>query len=247
MVIGEKIPVLGLGFHGITQEQAQEQAGIWLGQEGFRLVVTPNPEFILQAQKDPPFSQVLAGADLVLPDGIGVVYAARILGRPLPGRVPGIEFATGLLSQLQERGGRLFLLGAKEGVAETAGERLAADHPGLVICGCHHGYFTQEDHPEVLKKIQEARPDVLFVCLGAPRQELFLAELGPETGAKLGVGLGGALDVFAGKVERAPEAWRACNLEWLYRLVKEPKRAGRMAKLPLVLFQALGQRLGGKG
>lgn len=238
----EQVEVLGVKFHQVTQGQAQEQAKIWLGQEKFRTVVTPNPEFILQAQKDPIFSRVLNRADLVLPDGIGVIYASKILGRPLAGRVPGIEFASGLLEQLEQTGGRLFLLGAKDGVAQEAAQRIGAQYPNITVCGTHHGYFSADRNQEVAQVIAATKPDVLFICLGAPRQELFMAEFGASTGAKIAIGLGGALDVFAGKVDRAPEGWRKCNLEWLYRLTKEPKRVGRMAKLPLVLLQAGKER-----
>lgn len=239
-----QIEVLGVAFHQITLEDAITQGRAWLKKEaaGFHLVVTPNPEFILMAQKNFVFRQILRQADLVLPDGIGVVYASKILGRPLQGRVAGIDFASGILSVLSEEGGRVFLLGSKEGVAEMAEEKLTAEYPNLTVCGCHHGYFKEDQDEEVANLIAQSQADVIFVCLGAPRQEIFLAQWGETTGAKMGIGLGGALDVFAGTVERAPKAWQKCNLEWLYRLVKEPKRFGRMAKLPLVLVQAMKER-----
>ena len=207
-------------------------------------MVTPNPEFILSAKKDENFRAVLNQAELALPDGIGVVYAAKILGRPLKGRAPGVDFAQGLMTRMSHTGQSLFLLGAKPGVAELAAQNLRKAHPGLLICGTHDGYF-KEDAP-VIEAIQAARADVVFVCLGAPKQELWMAKNGPLTGAKLAVGLGGCLDVFAGNVQRAPERWQRAGLEWLYRLIKEPSRIGRMSKLPLILVDALGARLGGK-
>ena len=156
----------------------------------------------------------------------------------------GVGFAQALMSRMAVEGGRLFLLGAKPGVAEKAAANLAEQYPGLTVCGTHDGYF-KEDGP-VVEAIKAAGADVVFVCLGSPKQELWMAGHGPATGARLMVGLGGALDVFAGTVERAPEGFQKLGLEWLYRLAKEPKRAGRMAKLPLVLVYALGERLGGK-
>lgn len=236
--------VLGVGFDDVTLEEAVERAMALLEEDGPHLAATPNPEMIQRARKDPQFAAVLAGADLVLPDGIGVIYAAKILGRPLKGRVPGVDFASALMGRLAERGGRLFLLGARPGVAETAAARLAAEHPGLCVCGTHNGYF--DDDAPVVEAIRASRADVVFVCLGFPKQELWAAAHGGETGARLLVGLGGSLDVFAGQVQRAPARMQRMGLEWLYRLYKEPSRIGRMIKLPLILFQAAGARLRGK-
>lgn len=239
-----KIDVLGVSFDSLTPEEALA-SGIRLAQtEGFHYAVTPNPEFLRAAKRNQPFRQALNGADLVLPDGVGVIYAAKILGRPLRGRVTGIDFASGLIAWMAQSGKRLFLLGAKPGVAEQAAARLTAEYPGLNVCGTHDGYF-KEDAP-VAAAIREARADVCFVCLGAPKQELWMVENGPATGAHLMVGLGGVLDVYAGVVERAPAFFQKAGLEWFYRLCKEPKRIGRMVKLPLVLFDAMGARIRGK-
>ncbi len=239
-----KTDVLGVQFDNLTRQEAAQRGAELLAEDAFHYVVTPNPEFILACGKDEEFRAVLNGADLVLPDGVGVVYSARILGTPLKERVAGIEFAADMLACLNERGGRLYLLGAKPGVAEEAGRRILERHPNIVLCGARDGYF--QDEQEVLLEVAAARPDLLFVCLGAPKQEKWMARWGRHTGARLAIGLGGALDVFAGNVERAPEAWRKLGLEWAYRLKKEPRRIGRMAKLPLVLVQAAGQRLKGR-
>lgn len=236
--------VLGVGFDSLTLDEAAEAAAALVEGEGFHYVVTPNPEFLQRAKNDGDFRAVLNGAGLVLPDGVGVTYAAKILGRPLKGKVPGIDFASRLMAWMAAHGKRLFLLGAKPGVAEQAALRLLADYPGLIICGTHDGYF-KEDQP-VVDEIRAACADVVFVCLGAPKQEFWMARCGPLTGAKLAIGLGGSLDVFAGVVERAPEGWQKLGMEWLYRLIREPKRLGRMIKLPLVLTDAVGARLRGK-
>ena len=242
-----KTEILGIQFDNLTREEAARRGAELLEEDCFHYVVTPNPEFILAAEGDGEFRAVLNGADLVLPDGIGVVYSARILGRPLQGRVPGIEFAEDMLACLNGTGGRLYLLGAKPGVAEEAGRRILERYPNLTLCGTQDGYFKDEE--AALLKVAAARPDLLFVCLGAPKQEKWMDRWGRYTGARLAIGLGGALDVFAGSVERAPESWRKLGLEWAYRLKKEPKRIGRMAKLPLVLVKAAGERAreGGKG
>ena len=239
-----KIEVLGVAFDNVTMEQAAELGGKMLQEDRFHYVVTPNPEFILAAEKDESFRKVINAADLVIPDGIGVIYSAKILGPPLAERVPGIEFSAKMLEKLNEMGGRLFLLGAKPGVAEKAGENICAQYPNIVLCGTQDGYFKDEE--DVILKVAAARPDLLFVCLGAPKQEKWMARWGKHTGAKMAIGLGGCLDVYAGNVERAPEAWQKAGMEWAYRLKKEPKRITRMAKLPLVLVKSAGQRVKGK-
>lgn len=236
--------ILGVGFDNLTLPDAAQAARDLIAEGGFHYVVTPNPEFLRMAKGDGEFRAVLNGAGLVLPDGVGVTYAAKILGRPLQGKVPGIDFAALLLSWMAQEGKRLFLLGAKPGVAEQAALNLLAAYPGLIVCGTHDGYF-QDDQP-VVDEIRASCADVVFVCLGAPKQEFWMARNGPLTGARLAVGLGGSLDVFAGVVERAPEGWQKVGMEWLYRLIKEPKRFGRMAKLPLVLVDAVGARIRGK-
>ena len=229
-----KTEILGIQFDNLTQQEAAQRGAELLAEDKFHYVVTPNPEFILACEKDPVFRDILNKADLVLPDGIGVVYSAKILGTPLKERVPGVEFAEDMLACLNEMGGRLYLLGAKPGVAEQAGAKLAAAHPGLRIAGTHDGYF-KEDGP-VVAAIRQSGADVVFVCLGAPKQEKWMAKNGTATGARLLCGLGGSLDVFAGVVERAPKFWTDHGLEWFYRLCKEPRRIGRMMKLPLFLI-----------
>lgn len=228
-----RINVLGVGFDNLTMDEAVDRGMELLHEPGTHYVATPNPEIVEVCRENLAARQAVNGADLVLPDGIGVVKGANMLGTPLKEKVPGIEFAAGLMERMAAEGLSLYLLGAKPGVAEAAGERLAAKYPGLVIAGTHDGYF-QEDGP-VIEAIRESGADCVFVCLGAPKQELWMAKHGEATGARLLCGLGGSLDVFAGVVERAPKFWSDHGLEWFYRLCKEPRRAGRMMKLPLFL------------
>ena len=228
-----RINVLGVGFDNVTMDEAVDRGMELLHSPGTHCVVTPNPEIVQVCRENLAARQAVNGADLVLPDGIGVVKGAKMLGTPLKEKVPGIEFAAGLMERMAAEGRSLYLLGAKPGVAETAGEKLAAKYPGLKIAGTQDGYF-QEDGP-VVEAIRQSGADCVFVCLGAPKQELWMSRHGQATGARLLCGLGGSLDVFAGVVERAPKFWSDHGLEWFYRLCKNPWRAKRMMKLPLFL------------
>lgn len=193
-----RIDVLGVGFDDLTMAEAVAAGARLLTEEGCHYVVTPNPEIVEVCRENPAAMRAVNGADLVLPDGIGIIKGAAMLGTPLKEKTPGIEFAAGLTGEMAKEGKSLYLLGAKPGVAEQAAERLAAQYPGLKIAGTHDGYF-QEDAP-VAEAIRQSGADCVFVCLGAPKQELWMAKWGPETGAHLLCGLGGSLDVFAGVV-----------------------------------------------
>lgn len=228
-----RIDVLGVGFDNLTMQEAVDRGMSLLRSEGMHYVVTPNPEIVEICRENPEAKRVINEADLVLPDGIGVIKGAAMLGTPLKERTPGIEFASHLMGRMAKEGLSLYLLGAKPGVAELAAEKLSETYPGLKIAGTHDGYF-KEDGP-VVDAIAASGADCVFVCLGAPKQEFWIERNGPATGAHLLCGLGGSLDVFAGTVERAPKFWCDHGLEWFYRLCKEPKRIGRMMKLPLFL------------
>lgn len=239
-----RIDVLGVGFDNLTMEEAVDRGFALVQEDGFHYVVTPNPEIVELCRENLAARNAVNSADLVLPDGIGIIKGAAILGTPLKEKTPGIEFAGYLMARLAKSGKTLYLLGAKPGIAERAAQRLSEQYSGLQIVGTHDGYF-QDDGP-VIRAIQESGADVVFVCLGAPKQELWMARNGAATGAHLLCGLGGSLDVFAGEVQRAPRFWSEHGLEWFYRLCKEPKRLGRVMKLPLFLIHVQKEKYAGK-
>ena len=238
-----RIEVMGVPFDNVTMEEALDRAQELLEAPGAAYVVTPNAEIVYEAMHGEELAGLLAGADLVLPDGAGVVLGAKILGTPLKQKVAGIDFAAGLMDRLKDTEKTFYFLGSKPGVAEAAAEKLREKYPGLKIAGTHDGYFREEG--PVIDEINREKPDVLLVCLGAPKQEKFMAEHRDELQVGLMAGLGGSLDGFAGNVRRAPRWMIRCNLEWLYRLIQEPKRIGRMMRLPKFLGSVVVKRIKG--
>ena len=214
---------------------------------GGRLVVTPNPEMIQAARRDPALAELINRADLAVPDGTGVVAASRLLGDPLPARVAGYDLLLELLRLADEGRWRVFLLGTHPETVAEAARRVARDHPGLELTGFHHGYFSPDEVPALVERIRAARPDLLVAALGSPKQERWLAENLGATGATVGLGVGGSLDVLAGRVRRAPTAFQRLHVEWLYRLIREPRRVRRiLGALPGFAWAVLVKRLRGR-
>ena len=241
-----KITVLGTVFDDIPITEAVEKAISLMDERRGAYAVTPNSEIVLNARRSRKLRMAIKGADIVLADSVGVIIASKILGSKIKNRIPGIDFASALMARMAEEGRSVFLLGAKEGVAEQAADLLCEKYPGLVICGTNDGYFTEYDEELIINRINESEADFLMVCLGSPKQELWMKKHAPELKVGLMAGLGGSLDVFSGNVKRAPRRWRSMGLEWLYRLIKEPWRIKRMIKIPEIIFAALAYRIGGK-
>ncbi len=228
----ERIDILGVGFDKVDMASALARAESFLGGAA-HYIVTPNSEIVYDAQSNADLRDILNNADLVLPDGIGVVKAANILETPLIEKVAGVEVAEHLLPILAKNGRSLFLLGAKPGIAERAAEKMCSLAPGLKIAGTHDGYF--KDDLAAAQTVRTSGADVVYVCLGSPRQAQFISAHIREMGVALAIGLGGSLDVFAGEVKRAPKIFIKLGLEWLWRLIRQPSRLGRMMRLPKFL------------
>lgn len=237
-----RINVLGVEIDNLTRQKALERALLLIDEHRGAYMVTPNPEIVMAAWDSEEVSAAINNADLIIPDGIGVIEAAKILGTPLAEHLPGIDVATELLERLAKDGKSVFLFGARPGVAEKAAQKMAKQFPGLVICGTNDGYT--DDDETVVSKINAARPDFLIVCLGVPKQELWMARNAAKLDVGLMAGLGGTLDVFSGEVKRAPASWQKLHLEWLYRCLEEPKRFKKIKKLPLFILKAWRERTG---
>lgn len=238
-----KIDVMGLKFDSVTMDEALSRAEALLRGEKAAYVVTPNAEIAYEALHDIQLREMLNGADLMLPDGAGVVLASKLLRTPVKQKVAGVDFAAGLLGILERNGQSLYLLGGKTGIGELAAQKMLEAHPQLRIAGIADGYF--QDEAPVIAKINASGADALFVCLGAPKQERFMVQHRQELHVHLMAGLGGSLDAFAGTVQRAPAWMIRLNLEWLYRLIREPKRFRRMLRLPKYLWAVMLKRIRG--
>jgi len=193
------------------------------------LVVTLNPEMVMLAQRDPAFAAILEHAALLVPDGVGIVNALRRRGHPLPGRVTGIDLLHAYAPEAARLGHRIAFCGGTPGVAAAAAQRLVADHPGLQVVATDSG----DPGRQVAERLLAARPDVVCAAYGHGAQERFLAEHLPLIGAGVGIGVGGTLDVLAGRVRRAPSVVQQAGFEWAWRLLREPRRLRRQAVLPV--------------
>ena len=243
----EIINIRGVNFCNVTLDEAADWVSAVLAEqpEFPRAVYTPNSEIVQLCIEQNEYYDLINSADLIIPDGIGVIKASRILGTPLKEKVAGIELGERTLAIAADKGYSVYFLGAKPGVAEQAAEKMKEKYPALTVAGVHDGYFKKEgeENEAVLSEIRAAAPDVLYVCLGVPAQEKWTAAnraaLSP---VKLCLALGGSLDVWAGNVKRAPKIFIKLGLEWFHRLCCEPRRIGRMMKLPKFLFGTYAEK-----
>lgn len=229
----DKVNILGVYVDMVSIKQAADMIMDFFGEDKLHKVYTPNSEILMVAYKDPEFAKLLNDAELLTADGIGVVYASKILGRPITERAAGYDIACDVLDRIKGTEHSVFLFGGKPGVAELAKEKLEEAYPGIKIAGTRNGYFKPEEEADIVSEINNSGADLLFVCLGAPKQEQWLARNAQGLkGVRVAMGVGGSLDVFAGTVLRAPKWYCDHGLEWFYRLKKEPWRAKRMLALP---------------
>ncbi|WP_257008370.1 WecB/TagA/CpsF family glycosyltransferase [Bacillus sp. FJAT-45350] len=241
----DKVSILGVDFVNTTLSGMVTQLATHLDNEEKAFVVTANPEIVLHAHQNPSYKEVLQKASYVTADGIGVVKAAQLLGKPLPERVTGFDMFMQLLQLANEKSLSIYLLGAKDEVLQRAINKINEQFPNIKIVGSHHGFFDWEKDG-IDRQIKELKPDLVFVALGLPRQENWIAQHYNQFDKGVFMGIGGSFDVLAGEVNRAPEIWQKLNVEWLYRLVQEPTRWRRMLALPKFALKVVGQRVQGK-
>lgn len=233
------IDILGVRIDSVTFEEAVEIAYGLVRSEGVSALFTPNPEIVMAAYNDEEFMKILNSAQLCTADGIGVVYASKILKTPVPERVAGFDVTCALLEKISKSGEGVFLFGSKPGVAEAAKAKMEQKYPGIRVVGTRNGYFKDEESTAIVEEINNSGAKLLLVCLGAPKQEKWIAANRDKLKVNLCMGVGGTLDVFAGTAKRAPKLFIKLNLEWLYRGLKQPSRIGRLIMLPKFMLTVM--------
>jgi N-acetylglucosaminyldiphosphoundecaprenol N-acetyl-beta-D-mannosaminyltransferase len=222
-----RVSVLGCGIDPLDREQTIARCDELIRSDGYSQHVAINVAKLVAIRDDPSLQAIVDGCDVVSADGQGVVWASKVLGRPLPERVAGVDLMMDLIALAEEHDYGIYILGAKPDVLERAASVLQERHPRLRIAGRQHGYFADEDEQRVCEDIRASRAHILLVAISSPRKERFLGEHGPTLGVPFAMGVGGSIDIVAGVTRRAPVRWQRLGLEWLYRLLQEPRRMFR--------------------
>lgn len=239
LVQGTKQEILGVPIDALTMEEVLDRVDKAIGSRDRLQIGVVNAAKLVNMRRDSTIRADVLSCNLILADGVPVVWASRVLGRPLPERVAGIDLMLGMLRRGNEHGYRVYCLGASEDVLATAVARIAADYPRVCLVGRHHGYFTSQEESGLVAAISDAKPDILLVGMSSPKKERFLARWRDQLGVPVCHGVGGSFDVLAGKVRRAPLVWQRLGLEWLYRVCQEPRRLWRRYLVTNTLFCTL--------
>lgn len=234
----EKVNILDIPFVNIKFDEMVNETVKRISKSEKTFIVTANPEIVMYAKRNDLYKQNLLVADYIVPDGFGILLGSRILGSPLEERVTGFDLTMKLLSLAVDNGWRVYLLGGTEDTNEKAASNMLSKYPGIKLAGRHHGYF-ENDEEKIIEEVKSSRADIVLVAMGFPKQEQWISSHLRLFDKGIFIGVGGTIDVLAGTVKRAPLFWRKSNLEWLYRLIKQPSRWKRMLFLPLFVLDVM--------
>jgi N-acetylglucosaminyldiphosphoundecaprenol N-acetyl-beta-D-mannosaminyltransferase len=230
------VPVLDIDFLNMRFNQVVEMLFSNIKSNRKSFIVTANPEIVMYAHDHPTYKKIIQSADMVVPDGYGIILAAKILSTPIMERVAGYDLMVRLLELGNENQLKIYLLGGREETNQKAVVNISRHYPNVKIVGSHHGFFDWEKN-KITAEIKATSPDIIFVALGFPKQEQWIARNLDQFSKGLFMGVGGSIDVLAGEVQRAPRIWQKMNLEWFYRLISQPSRWRRMLAIPQFLMQ----------
>jgi N-acetylglucosaminyldiphosphoundecaprenol N-acetyl-beta-D-mannosaminyltransferase len=231
--------VLGYNFVNNNMNELVTEVNSRITSSQKTFIVTANPEILTYAHTNPSYENILKSANYIIPDGAGIIIASKILGNPLQERLAGFDLMERLLHLSDEKRLSIYFLGTKPHIIKLAVANIQKKYPDINIVGYHHGYFKEADHDNIVTEIREKNPDIVFVGLGFPKQEKWISENLEQFNKGIFIGLGGCFNVWAGVAKRAPKIWRNLNLEWLYRLFKQPSRAKRILAIPIFLNRVL--------
>lgn len=246
----EKIRIFGVEIFNIDFEEGSSLIDEFLQEECPHRIFTPNTEIVMAARQDPKLQEMINGADLVVADGIGLIYGSKIRKKPLKERVTGFDLSMEMIEKAHNHRYSLYFLGGKPGIGEKAVANLLKQYPNLNIVGYHHGYFkgshvgepNHQQELEIIEEINKLKPDMIFVGLGFPKQEQWITKHYKNLKTKILIGNGGVLDVLAGEAKRAPDIFIRLNLEWFYRLLQNPSRLKRQMAIPKFLWAIMTDR-----
>ncbi len=233
------VKLFGVRLDNLSKEEAFKKFLNLLEEKNLSTIFTPNPEIVMLAQEDVKYKEALLEGDLIIADGIGIIIASKIKKLGIKEKIPGIDFMESILKYANNSKKSVYFLGAKEEVVKKAVTNISNKYPNIDIKGYHNGYFIESEELKVIDDINEVKPDILFVALGAPKQEKFMIKYKNIINAKVGMGVGGAFDVYSGFTKRAPKIFRKIHLEWLYRIITNPRRIKRSFKIPKFLMKVL--------
>lgn len=241
-----EIRLFGVRVHRVTMEQAVDAIVGFFGSGRPHHVVTADTSMLVMAQRDAELREIINRADLVTPDSFGVLWAAKRLGCPIAERVTGVDVVARLCEVCARAGRRVYFFGSAPGVADDAAARLAERFPGLQVAGTRDGFFKPEEEDAIAAGIAASRADLVIVALGIPKQEKWIARHLHQLGPAVAIGVGGSLDVYSGRVQRAPAWVQRLNAEWLYRLAKNPRKIGKVKTLPVLVGMTFAALLRGR-
>ncbi|GMQ60190.1 WecB/TagA/CpsF family glycosyltransferase [Vallitalea sediminicola] len=237
-----KVDILGVKVDDLTMSKAVNKVIEYTNSDKKYKIYTPNPEFVMAANQDEEFRNILNQGDLVIPDGIGIVIASKIMKKSITERVAGYDLLQNVFNKIKGTDKTVYFFGASKGVALQAANKMKEIHKGLNVVGIHDGYFDEKEEQKIMDTINSLQPDLLLVGLGAPKQEKWISKNINNLNVKVALGVGGSFDGMAGIVKRAPEIYQKLGLEWFYRLIKQPTRIKRMIKLPMFLIKVIIHR-----